>query len=88
MSQRGGYERWWLLVFVLLAVDLVTGGSVLIFRHFSGGNGLTLLGCILEASVICGSYVTLAFTHLAVRRFWALLSCRGWLLQSARQVSI
>ncbi len=38
MSQRGGYERWWLLVFVLLAVALVTGGSVLIFRHFSGAK--------------------------------------------------
>lgn len=33
MSQGRSYQRWWLLVFVLLVVALVTGSGVLIYKH-------------------------------------------------------
>lgn len=36
MSLRGNYQRWWLLIFALLVVALVSGGVVLVYKHNSG----------------------------------------------------
>jgi len=35
MSERGSYQRWWLLVVAVLVVALLSGSAVLIYRHAS-----------------------------------------------------
>jgi competence protein ComEA len=38
MSQGRSYQRWWLLLFVLLVVALLSGSGVLIYKHTTRAN--------------------------------------------------